>query len=324
MMRARHNVVVQIARAEKTDEEEADEDEEGADEETAASDQELRLATQDPWAPPAPEDAVDALVGEALCQLCQEPILLADLRSHLAKVHGHSAPPNCAICHLEFGAREQLKEHVRTEHLAETFTCSICDKKCHDLDFHNKCFHMEVKSTRRCPECDKEISEDNFTRHMQEFHRKVKVSCPHCSKEFGRSNLSRHIKQVHLDECTECPDCGVSISPANLNKHIKTVHKRLKKTCDICSEEVPYASISVHMRRVHNIGTAKGPRGSNLKLRRASTTRTNRRRGDAAVEDDGSARIKVKEESELDSSEEEEDYIEERTIEIDEFTFTIE
>ena len=61
MMRARHNVVVQIVRAEKTDEEdkvkteedkaksdeeEADEDEEEADEETAASEQELRLATQ--------------------------------------------------------------------------------------------------------------------------------------------------------------------------------------------------------------------------------------------------------------------------------------
>lgn len=328
MLSARH-VVVQIVKVEKTDDEvkeETDETDESTEKtkekpgDAAASGRELVLATQEPW---VLESALDALVEEALCQLCHQTILLPDLSSHMAKVHGHSAPPTCAICHQEFGAREQLKEHVRTEHLADTFTCGICDRKYRDLDYHNKCFHMEVKSTRPCPECGKEMSEDNISRHMKEFHRKVKVACPHCSKEFGRSNLNRHIKQVHMDESTECPDCGQSISPANLNKHIKTVHKKLKKICEICSEEVPYASISVHMRRVHNIGKAQGPRGPNLKLRRASTTRTNGRKVGGGVEDDGGSRIEVKEETDQDSIEGEEDSMEE-TIEINEFTITFE
>jgi len=288
------------------------------------------------------------------CQLCNQTFPVGNLRWHILKEHCHNKVTECSLCEQKFVTKNALKNHIKQIHLSETSTCHICHKEYKDLYHHVKYFHEKIRNYEcsycekkfqakkllynhvqsihlgektNCPDCKKDISVDNFSRHVRETHERIKKPCPHCEKEFAMSNLSRHIRQVHNNESTECPDCGKALTISNLNKHIKSVHKKLKKTCDICNEEVPYSSISVHKRKVHNIGKPIDdvtPRGPNLKLRKRYQQMQNQEEEfDKLTEEDGTPqrsypqrkRRKVKRDDDGDTTEDEDDAIDEDGLE---------
>ena len=192
------------------------------------------------------------------CELCNEPMSVADLREHILQVHV-SGTHLCDMCRQVFDSKEDLSEHMEAAHTGNT--CNTCNKTFSTKQHLRIHIHDEhLGKTKRCPDCQKNLPLANFYRHIKEVHRKQRKPCPHCDKHFPMSNLSHHIRAVHEVETKSCPHCGKEVSVSNFVTHIKRKHNIYELNCEICGLEVKLSVYSDHKRKVHGVGGTRGLR----------------------------------------------------------------
>ena len=174
----------------------------------------------------------------------------------------------CNICIIDFSEKEQLKNHIGSDHIGsnepicdscckafglpeefdkdiplplpvfvqeEKYKCDTCGK-CfcapQKLRLHIKAIHLGIKDFK-CETCGKTFAQaGNLRRHVSLVHEGVKAhKCEICSKHFSnKQHLEQHIICVHEKlKPYKCETCGKSFSKTEeLRKHVLSVHEGVK------------------------------------------------------------------------------------------------
>ena len=155
----------------------------------------------------------------------------------------------CETC-LRFYAKDNLQQHVRTQHLNIRFPCSLCsyaaDSKFR-LKKHVTFRHSEkgLVPKEKTLSCD--IAGCHFKTHSREYlrthkitHQEKKHACSTCGATFHfKCGLDAH-SAIHRDEknfACDFPACHfVTKTKGQLAKHAVR-HKEKRVSCDICDKK---------------------------------------------------------------------------------------
>ena len=140
------------------------------------------------------------------CSICDEQYrTLNGLNLHLFHVHERNVTDlGCSFCGKEFTSKQEVKNHILTDHKEKKYECSKCEA-----------------SYR---------SEMSLQYHIESVHEGKKYQCTDCGEVFiSLQRLESHTATKH-DRTFECPTCkAVYSSKKALKEHIafKVIYQRV-------------------------------------------------------------------------------------------------
>ena len=225
------------------------------------------------------------------CSLCEERYLtLSGLNSHIFKSHERKVSDlGCLFCGKDFTLKQELKDHIATDHKEKKYECSKCEasfrghssllshiEKVHEM---KKCqcttcgevfqtitrleSHIAIKHDRtklfKCPSCNATyISKKALDGHISFVHNKSTGHlCPECGENFQeKRRMKDHILVVHEGKGFDCQFCNKTFnSILTMQSHIRNIHKGRKPQPEKCSQcdkiFVNSGTLKIHTEAVH-------------------------------------------------------------------------
>ena len=152
-----------------------------------------------------------------MCDECEAtyPVRMS-LSNHKRLKHGDAKQFNCEHCVYTTTKKENLVQHVRSQHEKVKEICETCGKNFTDkptLNAHIKKFHSET---------------------VQKVETKTKASdfkCTICDSQFQKLyNLNKHIKNVHEEKTLKCNNCSYTSNDLfNMERHSESCKKRKRE-----------------------------------------------------------------------------------------------
>ena len=122
---------------------------------------------------------------------------------HLFHVHERNVTDlGCSFCGKEFTSKQEVKNHILTDHKEKKYECSKCEASYRSemsLQYHIESVH-EKKKPHKCSICDASFAAKHaLASHVKVVHDKLKLfSCSLCNHDFSRNyHLKTHMAQVH-------------------------------------------------------------------------------------------------------------------------------
>ena len=149
------------------------------------------------------------------------------LLNHKRLKHGNPKQFPCQHCVYTTTKRENLKQHVKSQHEKVKEICKTCNKTFSEksnLNKHIKNFHPDkVQGTKRKAIEAIPTSSKKFRGEAPEV-----LKCGVCLKEFRELfNLNKHVKNVHDEKELKCENCNYTTNNApNMQRHVEKCKKR--------------------------------------------------------------------------------------------------
>ena len=187
------------------------------------------------------------------CQKCDYWCLSkAKIDEHVSTDHAKGV---CQHCQGEF---EDVKEHIRNEHIDKFIKCDVCDtysvtKEEHQKHYKIHVFELKEDGLYHCDQCELTTGNCAAMRTHQWRHANIeKCTCDICGKvEFSQKNVEIHKQVKHFGVMPfECNKCDKKFATSTgMENHIKKVHEGKRDTCSICGKSVN--QLSTHMAKHH-------------------------------------------------------------------------
>ena len=141
--------------------------------------------------------------------------LRKNLLRHKRLMHGNPQEFTCQHCVYKTIKKENLEQHVRSQHEKIKKICESCGKSFSDkstLNRHLKMFHGEaVQGTKRKAS---EPLVNPSKKISSELAKEMK--CGVCLKEFMEvKNLNKHVRNVHGEKTLKCNNCSYTTNDAS-------------------------------------------------------------------------------------------------------------
>ena len=142
------------------------------------------------------------------------------LLNHIRFKHGDPEQFTCQHCVYATTKRENLKQHVRSQHEKIKEICETCGRSFSDkshLNRHVRMFHeVKVQGTKR-----KAAESIPNPPNKKKTEAPKEIKCGVCQKEFKElKNLNKHMKNVHSEKELKCENCNYSSNDApNMQRH---------------------------------------------------------------------------------------------------------
>ena len=150
------------------------------------------------------------------CDECSESYSLRkNLLRHKRHKHGNPQVFTCKHCVYTTFKKENLEQHVRSQHEKIREICETCGNSFSDkshLNRHVKMIHGEaVQGTKRkATEALVKPSKKISTEAVKE------LKCGICLKEFNEvKNLNKHLRNVHGEKTLKCENCSYTTNNAS-------------------------------------------------------------------------------------------------------------
>jgi len=199
------------------------------------------------------------------CSLCDEHYLnVKGLQKHIFRTHERKITGlGCSFCGKDFESKQELKNHIDTEHETREYECTKCDAKFRSqegLQSHIEYVHEGKRY--QCTTCGEVLeSITKLESHTAQVHDRTKLfECPTCKAVYtSERTLKEHISFVHENATGHlCPECGESFrDKRQLRDHIFVVHEGKEYKCGFCSKS--YGSKLVMQKHVRTIHQGKKP-----------------------------------------------------------------
>ena len=194
------------------------------------------------------------------CSLCEERYLtLNGLNSHIFFSHERKVTDlGCSFCGKEFTMKQELKNHVATDHKEKKYECSKCEASYRShlslLSHIEKVHEMKKYQCTTCGEVFETIT--RLESHIALKHDRTKLfKCPSCNATYiSKKVLDDHISFVHNKSTGHlCPECGENFQEKRrMKEHILVVHEGKGFDCQFCNKTFSSGlSRQSHIRIIH-------------------------------------------------------------------------
>jgi len=171
---------------------------------------------------------------------------------------------HCHVCHDVFPNRDELIQHLKTDHQAAPFKCSRCRKSFADsreLEEHQAIHDiLTVNLSFTCDTCNKSYTTMNIlNQHKKDKHSNLKFLCPvsPCMAVFSAQRyLKEHMSKKHSDSTKPvCPICQKTFSGKHELRVHTTIHTGERPfKCETCSKSFRTKSVlTLHLKMHYNI-----------------------------------------------------------------------
>ena len=164
------------------------------------------------------------------CDECSESYSLRkNLLRHKRHKHGNPQVFTCKHCVYTTFKKENLEQHVRSQHEKIREICETCGNSFSDkptLNRHVKMFHGEaVQGTKRKATEPLLIPSKKISAEVAK-----EMKCGVCLKEFNEvKNLNKHVRNVHGEKTLKCNNCSYTTNDAShLQRHSEGCNKKKK------------------------------------------------------------------------------------------------
>ena len=159
--------------------------------------------------------------------------------NHKRLKHGDTKQFNCEKCVYTSNKKENLQQHVRSQHEKIKEICETCGKNFTDkptLNAHIKKFHpeqikrkptenLETQSKRIKMDADSDEKGNDDDVGNEKINNEFK--CSICDKQFKELyNLNKHIKNVHEEKSLKCNNCSYKTNDTpSMQRHVDSCKK---------------------------------------------------------------------------------------------------
>jgi len=194
------------------------------------------------------------------CLVCNEQYLsLNGLNTHMFSSHERKTNElGCSYCGRDFDSKDELKNHILTDHKDKKYKCSMCDVSTRSqIGLLNHIESVHEGKRHQCPTCGEVVETiSKLESHVALKHDRTKLfECPSCDLTYVKKrSLDNHIAFVH-DQSTGhlCPHCGKKFQyKEKLHDHVLVVHEGKKYSCDLCTMTFNRKpSLQSHIKKIH-------------------------------------------------------------------------
>jgi KRAB domain-containing zinc finger protein len=206
------------------------------------------------------------------CELCDEKLSsLLSLQFHYSQIHQlfqkvrkkcnvELKSFTCSLCEKLYATPESLKNHYRTKHTDQRYTCAICGKSVKCISDHMRMKHGPPLAKSKCTKCDYVARPGNLKQHIRAVHtNSLNKTCPFCGEIF--KYINEHLKETNcgrdpteFNQKVSCTQCGkMLMNETQLRRHVKRIHNQIRdQQCTQCEYNTYSAgNLRLHVNKQH-------------------------------------------------------------------------
>jgi KRAB domain-containing zinc finger protein len=163
------------------------------------------------------------------CDFCDEKLYKGKLKVHLESSKCKNRKIfTCDHCGKEFGKKAKICEHLQVHTVFKT-ECEICHTQVKSLKNHMRSVHSQQRFS--CAICKKTFTNLKLLERHQKWHDSNRFQCQFCTLKFKlKGQLNYHMKFHENPDQFKCQVCGHQAKAKNrLKKHLKTHAKNQER-----------------------------------------------------------------------------------------------
>ena len=195
------------------------------------------------------------------CSFCgKEFTLKQELNNHIATDHKEKKY-ECSKCEASYGSYRSLLSHIEKDHELKKYQCTTCGEVFESITKLES--HIALKHDRtklfKCHSCNASyLTKKKLDEHISFVHNKSSGHlCPQCGENFQeKRRMKEHIIVVHEGKGFDCQFCNKTFNSTHSRQnHIKKIHEGWKpkpKKCSQCDKIfVTSSTLKIHTDTVH-------------------------------------------------------------------------